>query len=178
MVALHHSLDSTMAVVLLHSTWLHINPSWLYFSVHTLPYLSFALLHSISPLIYSTWFYFYLPWLNSPLPHSSLYLTLPYSVKVLLHSTWHYFTSLVPRPPPVFCSSVCNTQKRKSALFRFRVSYWTQTEEKKKRVRPGNEATTLPWLYIILLDCTSLYRGSTSLYLTVHHCTMALLHST
>ena len=36
------------------------------------------------------------------------------------------YPSLLPRPPPFFCSSVCvlyNTRKRKSALFRFRILY-------------------------------------------------------
>ena len=39
------------------------------------------------------------------------------------------FPSLVPRPSPFF------------VLFHLRVLYWTQTEEQKKRGRPGNEAT-------------------------------------
>ena len=37
---------------------------------------------------------------------------------------------------------------------------------------------TLPWLYLALLDCMTLYHGSTWLYLTAWHCTMALLGST
>ena len=37
---------------------------------------------------------------------------------------------------------------------------------------------TLPWLYFILLDSSSLYHDSTSLYFIMHYSTMALLHST
>ena len=37
---------------------------------------------------------------------------------------------------------------------------------------------TLPWFYFTLLYPSSLYHGSTSLYLTLLLCTMALLHST
>ena len=43
--------------------------------------------------------------------------------------------SLIPRPPPFFCSSVrvqYNTRKRKFALFHFRVLYWLNANRRTK----------------------------------------------
>ena len=41
-----------------------------------------------------------------------------------------------------------------------------------------HDSTNLPWLYFTLYDSTLLYRGSNSLYMTLHYSTMALLYST
>ena len=85
---------------------------------------------------------------------SSLYLTQNHSTMGLLHCTSLYFTQRG-------YTSLYLTQPYTLSKFHFILL-----------------DTTLPWVYIALFDCTSLYHGSTSLYISLLCSTMAPLHST
>ena len=85
----------------------------------------------LSPLYISHNSHYHAPPLVTTTAIPKLYLPL------YLSPLYSSSCSLVPRPPPVFCSSVCiqyNTRKRKS-------TYYTDRKPKnKKRGRSGNEA--------------------------------------
>ena len=156
----------TLPLALLLSTWLYITLPWT--QLHsTWLYLSstMALLHSTRLYITLRWLYFTLHWLYiMALPwlkltfldqgSTSPYLNLPWLV---LHSSWTLHNY-----------NIVSTTRYLSLRLLYLWLYFTLLDSK----------LSPPWLYFTLLGSTLLYNRSTSIYLTLHHCTMVLLHST
>jgi len=128
-------------------------PIWFHFTIRN------------STLLYygSTSFCLTVIWLNFTPPYckllyygsTSLYLTLHYSTMALLHST---------------------SRTLQYSTVALRHSTWHYVTLQWLYFTPL-DSTTLPWLYFTLLDSTLLYHGSTSLWLSRHYSTLAILHS-
>ena len=120
-----------------------------------------------STSLYLTLYYLIVALLRSTLLYHgsiSLYLTLHYSTMVLLHSRflYHSCTSLYLSLYYYTINLLLSIQLDSTNL---PLVYFTLLD-------------SIPWLFLTICDSVLLYHGSTSLYLTLHYCTMALLHST
>ena len=134
--------------------------TWLYWS--TIPLLHFIAFHNGSSSLHLN-----LPYFNKILLHSTW--NLHYSTMSLLHSTSLYFTLLLYTMTVLHNTWLCIPLLHSSWLYSLPPSlYFTLTYLIIAVYFTLPDSTDLQYLYFTLLDFTSLYHCSTSLYLIPH----------